>query len=152
MSRRSVWERIAERAVTGAAEAMFPVNSLGAPDWREADVPRRMIEFFNELPAKSRRLMLLLFNVLELATPLLGPALRPFSRLSINRRNALIQRWRHSRVYLFRFVGDSVKMTLTMIYLSHPAVERHVGVYKTCEHPLDVHPIELRSGALEAHR
>ena len=152
MGRRGIWERIAERAVTGAAEAMFPVNSLGAPDWREADVPRRMMEFFDELPAKSRRLMLLLFNVLELGTPLLAPALRPFSRLPPERRNALIRRWRRSRIYLFRFVGDSVKMMLTMIYLSHPAVERHIGAYKTCDHPLDLHPIELRTGAREAHR
>ena len=152
MRGRSIWERIAERAVTGAAEAMFPVNSFGAPDWREADVPRRTMEFFDELPAKSRRLMLLLFNVLEMATPLLAPALRSFSRLPLERRNALIQGWRRSRIYLLRFVGDSVKMILTMIYLSHPAVERHIGVYKTCDHPLDLHQIELRSGALEAHR
>ena len=145
-------ERIVERAVSGAAEAVFPVNSLGAPDWREAEIPRRMLEFFDELPKKSRRLMLLLYVVLELGTPFLAPALHTFSRLRLDRRIALIRRWRGSRFYLLRFVGDGIKMTLTMMYLSHPAVERYIGVYKTCDHPLDAHQMELRLGALETHR
>jgi hypothetical protein len=148
--RPGVWWRVAERCVAGAAEAMFPENSLGAPDWREARVVERMIEHLHELPPRPRRMLLFLFGFVELAAPLLVPGLHRFSRLSVARRTRAIRRWRASRLYPFRLVGDGLKMTLTMIYLAHPAVARHMGEYKTCSNPFDPHPVEIRPGALQA--
>jgi hypothetical protein len=141
--------RIVARGIAGAAEAMFPANDLGAPDWREARVVDRMLEHLAELPARPRRMILFLFAIVELAAPLLVPGLGLFSRLSVERRLRAIRRWRASRLYPLRMLGDGLKMTLTMIYLSNPAVARHMGEYKTCANPADPYLIEIRPGALE---
>jgi hypothetical protein len=145
----NLWLRIAARGIEASAEALFPANGLGAPDWRAARVTERLLDHLDELPPRPRRLLLLLFVFVELAAPLLVPALGRFSRLGPERRARAIRRWRASRLYWLRLVGDGLKMTLTMMYLSHPAVARHIGEYKTCEHPADPHPMEIRPGALE---
>jgi hypothetical protein len=138
-----------ERGIAGAAEALFPENDLGAPDWREARVVERMLGYLDELPPRPRRMLLFLFGFVELAAPLLVPGLHRFSRLSRERRTEAIRRWRASRLYALRLIGDGLKMTLTMTYLSHPSVERHIGQYKTCVNPDDPHSTEIRPGALE---
>jgi hypothetical protein len=142
--------RVAARGIGGAAEAMFPVNDIGAPDWRDTRMVERMLEHLDELPLRPRRLLLFLFVFVEVAAPLLVPGLRFYSRASVARRTAAIRRWRASGIYPIRLLGDGLKMTLTMIYFSHPAVARYTGEYKTCANPYDMHPVEIRPDALEA--
>lgn len=148
MANTLVW-RLARNGIHGAAEALFPVNDLGAPDFREACVVERMMEHLEELPPSPRRMLLFLFVLVELAAPLLVPSLARFSKTPLERRTRAIRRWRRSKLYPFRMVGDGLKMTLTMMYLAHPSVARHIGEYKTCSNPADTYPVEIRAGALE---
>jgi len=125
-------QRHAEAGLSAAAEALFPVNDLGAPDYRTTDVVARMLSYLRLLPARQRRLILSLFALLELGAPLL--LLRPgrFSRLPVGTREQAIRRFRASRFLPLRVIGDAVKASMTMMYMSHPAALAHVGEFSGC--------------------
>ena len=131
------WRRRALDGVAAVAEAMFPVNDLGAPDWKTAEVVPRTQLYVEALPPAQGRLVLALFVFVELAAPLLVPALGRFSRLSLERRTAALRRWRSSRWAPLRLVGDALKAAMSMVYLSHPLVSAFLGEYKTCARPAD---------------
>jgi hypothetical protein len=131
------WRRRALDGIAAAAEAMFPPNDLGAPDWQAAEVVPRTLLYVEALPLPQGRLVLALFLFVELAAPLLVPSLRRFSRLSLERRTAALRRWRGSRWAPLRLVGDALKAALSMVYLSHPLVSAFIGEYKTCARPAD---------------
>ena len=123
--------------ITAAAEVLFPENDLGLPDWRETALVSRTMGYVENLPRPSRSLLVFLFFVVEWAAPILAPGLRRFSRRSPERRLAAIRRWRASRFYLLRQIGDSIKAVLTMMYLSHPKAIAAIGTYKHCVNPDD---------------
>jgi len=131
------WRRRTLDGVAAVAEAMFPPNDLGAPDWKAAEVVPRTLLYAEALPPQQGRLVLALFLLVELAAPLLVPDLRRFSRLSRERRTAALRRWRSSRWAPLRLVGDALKAALSMVYLSHPLVSAFLGEYKTCARPAD---------------
>jgi hypothetical protein len=122
--------RFARPGLQASAEALFPVNTLGAPDYQTTDLVPRMFEYLALLPQRQRRLLLALFALVELAPPLLFAGPRRFSRLSVGRREALVRRWRVSRVLFLRLLGDAVKASTTMMYMSHPAALHYVGVQR----------------------
>jgi len=126
--------RVALRGFAAAAEALYPENDLGAPDWRDTEMVARAERWFVALPPKPRALLLALFSGLELGTPLLGRRWRAFSRLPVLERTALVRRWRASSIAPLKLLGDSIKSATSMIYLSHPAALRHVGQLKACDH------------------
>jgi hypothetical protein len=130
-------QRHAEAGLSATAEALFPVNDLGAPDYRTTDVVARMLSYLRLVPARQRRLLLSLFALVELGAPLL--LLRPgrFSRLPVGVREQAIRRFRASSLLPIRIVGDALKASMTMMYMSHPAALAHVGVFSGCGRALD---------------
>lgn len=128
--------RLASRGAAAAAEALFPKNNLGAPDWESAEVVPRLEGYLGELPPRSRRLILLLFTAVEL-WPLLALRVRRFSRLRPEARLGFVRRWRASRLYPIRLIGESTKAVLTMMYLSHPEALRYIGAYTVSPRPGD---------------
>ena len=124
-------------SIAAVAEALFPPNDLGLPDWRETELVPRTCSYISNLPRPARGLLVLLFVVVEWAAPVLAPGLRRFSKRSRSRRLAAIRRWRASRFYLIRQIGDSLKAVLSMMYLSHPKAIVAIGIYKHCENPED---------------
>ncbi|MHB8872177.1 MAG: hypothetical protein ACYC8T_00680 [Myxococcaceae bacterium] len=113
--------------LTAVAEAMFPPNAYGAPDWREAEVVPRTLAYLEELPAMPRRLILALFTAVELSAPVLVGCRSRFSRLPVNRRTEAIRALRESGFSPKRLIGDALKATMTMMYVSHPKVMAHIG-------------------------
>jgi hypothetical protein len=132
----------AEAGLSATAEALFPVNDLGAPDYRTTDIVARMLSYLRLLPARQRRLLLYLFAFVELGAPLL--LLRPgrFSRLPVARREEAIRRFRASSLLPVRVVGDALKAAMTMMYMSHPAALEHVGAFRGCGHALEARGTE----------
>ena len=128
-------------------EALFPENDLGAPDYRETDLEERILEYLRMVPARARRLLLLLFIGAELAAPLLVPCLSRFSSLPVTDREAAVRRWRRSRLLPLRILGDALKATTTLLYMSHPAALRHVGAFAACDAPTDLQLAAGPSGA-----
>jgi hypothetical protein len=126
-------ERRVEDGIRGAAEGLFPENDFGAPDFRDTDLVRRTREWMDELPPPQRRLLVLLFFTVELLTPILLFVPRRFSRLTPERRAEAVRRWRRSRFFFLRLLGDALKASTTMIYMSHPSVVAHIGEYRRGE-------------------
>ncbi|MEB2313654.1 MAG: hypothetical protein OZ921_16150 [Sorangiineae bacterium] len=149
MSERGPLSRILRTSIAATSEAMFPENDLGAPDWKSTDLVARTLSYLEELPPYNRRLVTLLFLLIELGAVLLGAGLRRFSKLPASRRTDLIRGWRRSSFEPYRMVGDSVKAVTTMMYMSHLAVVRYIEEYRACEHPLDEHRIETRAGVFD---
>ncbi len=113
--------------LTAVAEALFPPNAYGAPDWREAEVVPRTLAYLEELPAMPRRLMLALFTAIELSAPVLVGCRSRFSRLPVRRRVEALRTLRASQFAPRRLIGDALKATMTMMYVSHPKVMAHIG-------------------------
>lgn len=137
--------------IEGAAAALFPPNDLGAPDWRQTDMAERAMIWIDALPPTQHLLLLTLFVLLELVLSwLLFVGLGRFSRLPVERRTAAIRRWRTSRLYLVQMLGMGIKASLTMIYVSHPAVLTYLGQYAACDRPEDPLRVAVRLDALSA--
>jgi len=144
------WHRPLTAGVAAASEATFPQNAIGAPDWKSTDMVRRTFEYLDELPPPQRRLLEALFIFVELATVVLAGRFRRFSKLPVEVRTAAIRRWRASRWLAFRLLGDAIKATMTMIYMSHPSVIRYIEEYRCCARPLD--PLKIPVRELQAAR
>lgn len=135
--------RRAVDAIAASSEALFPANAIGAPDYQATDMVRRTLEYLTLLPRAQRRLLLTLFVVVELGTPVLTLRFRRFSRLSVERRERVVRGWRRSRFLALRLLGDALKATTTMLYMSHPAALAYVGAPSAGEPPRD--EVALRS-------
>ncbi len=142
------WANRVRDGITALSEATFPENDLGAPDWKSTDMVRRTFEYLEELPPPQRRLLSLLFLFVELGALVLVLGFRRFSRIAPLRRAAIIRRWRRSRLLPLRMLGDAVKATTTMMYMSHPSVAAYIGEYRVCSHPDDPLRIDVRPDAL----
>jgi len=128
-------ERHAIAGLAASAEALFPSNDYGAPDYRDTDLVARTIDYWRLLPRRQARLVLLLFAVVELAAPLFVTRWRRFSRLPVERREEAVRTLRASRWLAVRILGDALKATLTLLYMSHPAALRYVGAPVRHEEP-----------------
>jgi hypothetical protein len=148
LARGFVW-RHSRAGIAAAAEALFPVNDYGAPDWQSTEMVERTHAYLEALPREQRRLLTMLFVVLELGTLVLVRGFRRYSRVDLERRAEIIRGWRRSRFLPFRIVGDAVKATTTIIYMSHPLALAHIGAYKTCDRPDDPLPFRVDPGALD---
>ena len=145
-------ERSAHQGLAATAEALFPENGYGAPDYKTTDLVPRTLAYLEELPAPQRRLLLALFALVELAAPFLIFGFARFSRLPRARRETAVRDFRQSRLLPLRLLGDALKATTTMIYMSHPAALAHIGSYAACARPADPLQVPVRPGALPGMR
>lgn len=136
--------------VRGTAEALFPINTVGAPDYESTNLVQRTQDYVRGLPPTQRPLVALMFIGIELGAPFIAGGLRRFSRQSPERRVLAVHRWRTSWLFPLRMLGDAVKATLGMIYLSHPTLLRHIGEYKPFANPGDAFDVDIRSPDGEA--
>jgi hypothetical protein len=139
-------ERAYESGLSGTAEALFP-RSDTAPDFQDTDLIARSFAYVASLPPPQRKLLKLLFIAVELCAPVLAPGLRRFSRRTPERRRADVNGWLVSWVYPLRLLGDGLKTTLQMIYLSHPSAVAHIGEYKVSTVPGDAFQVAVRGTA-----
>jgi hypothetical protein len=137
----------AKDAIRAASEALFPKNAIGAPDFLEAEMETRTWAYLELLPNTQRNLITMLFVFLELIAPLLALRFGRYSKLSPEARCEVVRRFRGSKNYLVKLIGDSVKAVLTMIYMAHPSVVRHIGQFSACAHE-DGFSVEVRRDAL----
>jgi hypothetical protein len=142
------FERSMLSGLSGTAEALFPENDYGAPDHRTTDLVPRTLEYLAELPVSQRRLLTTLFVLVELAAPFLIVGFRRFSRLSSDRRVNSVRAWRRSRVLPLRLLGDALKATMTLVYMSHPLALAYVGAFAASPRPLDRLQVPVRADAL----
>jgi hypothetical protein len=126
-------ERLLAAGITGASEGLFPQNDFGAPDHRDAEMLERTRDYIDELPPQQGLMLVFLFVALELLAPFLLGMPRRFSRMTPTQRANAVRGWRRSRFFLLRVLGDAVKASTTMMYMSHPKVVAHIGEYRTCE-------------------
>lgn len=114
-----------------AAEAMFPPGGA-LPSGREAGVTANLDDYLLGVPPRMRRLMRLLFALVEHAT-VVFPAPPPrgrrrFSSLGPAQRSAVLEAWRTSRLFPRRLVFTSLRALLTNGYVADPAVLASLGL------------------------
>ncbi len=130
------WARLTVRGLRAAAEALFPPNELGAPDWQQAEIVPRTLQWLGRLPLRQRVELGLLFAAWELLPLVLGPA-PPLSWMSPARRLALLQACRASKLRPKKLLADALKASTSMMYLSHPRALTYIGLRKACANPAD---------------
>lgn len=140
--------RTALAGFQAVCEAFYPDNDLGAPSWRDADMVARAARHWDALPPGSRYLVETLFASMQLGGAALAPGLGPLSRVPVEKRAAMFSAWKKSRVWPLRFAAEALKSATTMLYMSHPAVMRHVGITKACGDEA-LHGVPVRKGAFD---
>jgi hypothetical protein len=126
--------RLAAREVAfldAAAEALFPPGGAMPISGAEAGIPRWVDHYFETLHPRQRRLIRLLFLFFEQATfffPAPGGlgGFRRFSALGPPQREAVLEAWATSPLFLRRLVFMALRAVLTMAYLGHPTILRHL--------------------------
>jgi len=114
-----------------AADAMFPPGGP-LPSGRDARVAEGLDAYLRVVPARMRRLMRLLFALLEHAT-LVFPAPPPrgrrrFSSLARAQRAAVLEAWRTSDVFARRLVFTSLRALLVNAYVADRGVLSALGL------------------------
>ncbi len=118
--------------IRAAALASYPPGGAIPPSGVEAGIPEYVDRFVAAQPPATRRLMRLLFLLVEHAT-LVFPApgrggFRRFSRLDEEQQVAYLRGWQKSRLLPRRLVFVSLRAILTMGYFGDPAVLRALGL------------------------
>jgi hypothetical protein len=140
--------RLAVDGLSATVEALYPVNDYGAPDFRTTDMVDRTLAYWSDLPRRQRRLLMALYALVELAAIVLVFGFRRFSRLRVSRREEVVRGFRASRLLPLRLIGDALKASTTVIYMSHPAVLAYVGMRTPCERPSDPLKVVVDHGVL----
>jgi hypothetical protein len=109
---------------------MFPEGGAIPESGSDAGVPEFVDRYVGSVPSRVRRLMRLLFFLVEHAT-LVSWAPPPrgwrrFSSLGHEQRVAALEGWRASRLFPRRLVFTSLRAILTMGYFADPAVLRRL--------------------------
>lgn len=109
-------------------EALFPPGGAVEVSGLDARVSRYVDRLVSASQPRTRLLMRLLFFLIEHGT-LIFPApggvrgLRRFSSLDLDRRVAVLEAWRTSRMAPRRLVFTSLRALLTLGYFAHPPVQ-----------------------------
>lgn len=117
--------------VAAVAEAVFPRGGAIEPSGLDAGIPGYVDRLVAVSHPRQRRLMRLLFFLVEHGT-LLFPApggwrgFRRFSALSLEQRVAVLEAWRTSSLFPRRLVFTSLRAIATMGYFADPAVLRRL--------------------------
>lgn len=118
--------------IDAAAEATFPPGGMIPPSGSEAGIAANTDRWLAAVHPRMRRLMRLLFFLIEHATlvfPTSGwRGFRRFSSQSAEQRIAALDGWRTSRLFVRRLVFASLRAILTMGYFAHPPVLRQLGL------------------------
>lgn len=143
--------RTVRGGIAATAEATFPENDFGAPDWKQTQLVERTLNYIELVPPRARLLLTVLYAVIELGGPFLLAGFGRFSSLSVQRRDAAMHRWGKSSFFLYRVLYDGLMAQLKMMYLSHFHVQRHLGVWKACERTIDPCETPIRSNVFDAN-
>jgi len=116
-----------ELAVVGAlAAVMFPPGNALGVDASRAEVMKGVDALLGDTldPGMARSFRYLLRGIEWGTVPLVG---RRFSRCSLGKRQALMERWDRPGSWVGRVTGASVRAVLGMAYFNHPDVLDAVG-------------------------
>lgn len=106
--------------------------------------------YLRQLPEPPRQLVYLLFLTIEWLAPFLLAGVGRFSNRSLALRERAIGRWSRSRFFLYGVISEGLKAQLTMTYMSHPLVQQHMGVWKTCARDQDPYNTPVRTDVFSA--
>ncbi len=118
--------------ISSAAEAMYPPGGTIPSSGLDANLPSYIDRLMRASRPQTRRLMHLLFILMEHAT-LFFPApgrggMRRFSALEAEQRVAVLDGWAGSALFVRRVVFTSLRAVLTLGYFAHPPVLRTLGI------------------------
>lgn len=131
-----------------AANAFFPEGGPIPLSGSEANVVDYFDDYVNRAQPAQQLLMRLLFAFIELGPLVFGPRFRPFSRLSPEDRIRFLDGARESRIYFRRVSFVSLRALMTMAYLSHPEVARHMKMEPSTDpYDMDVAHTPVRGGS-----
>lgn len=130
--------------ISSVAEVMFPAGGAIPFSGLDAKIPRYADRFLAALEPSVRIQIRALFALFEHVT-IFFPApgwrgFRRFSSLNLEQREVVMQGWSQSPVFLRQIIFTALRAVLTMGYLGHPTVMRH----------LRVAPFEIESPICEA--
>jgi hypothetical protein len=133
-----------EQALVGAvADAFFPPGGPIPISGREADVPRYFDGYLRRSARTQAFLLRLLFAFTELSPLLFGPRRARFTRLTPEEQIAFLDGAFQSSIYFRRVAFISFRAVMTMAYLAHDGVARHMRM------TADTDPFQIGARVLE---
>jgi hypothetical protein len=118
--------------INSTAEVMFPADGAIPFSGLEADLPGYADRFLAALEPRIRwqiRALFALFEHVTLVFPAPGwTGMRRFSSLTFQQRELVLQGWSQSPWFIRQIIFTALRAVLTMGYLGHPVVMRHLRV------------------------
>lgn len=120
-----------QQILAAVGEVLFPAGVFaidGRDPWVLAEIDRIAATTFDALHARGFRYVL---RSLEFGTIVRQG--RPFSRLSVERRRAVLETWGDPDVLPRRVAWDSLRVVFGMAFFAHPKVIAEMGWRVGCE-------------------
>lgn len=118
--------------LNATAEVLFPPDGAIPFSGLDADIPSYADRFLSALEPRVRlqiRLLFAFFEHVTLFIPASGlTGFRRFSALSFEQRELVMQGWSQSPNFWRQLIFTALRAVLTMGYLGHPVVARHLRV------------------------
>jgi hypothetical protein len=124
----STLNRMEQTLIAAVGDAFFPAVGPFPRSGREADVLGYFDAYLRRCRSTERALLHLLMVFTELSPVLFGPRHVPFTRLSPPEQEEFLRGAFHSSIYFRRVGFTSLRALMTMAYLAHPDIARHIGV------------------------
>ena len=113
--------------VCAIGEALLPGGGEIPLSSAEARVPEFVDNYVAMAPTLTRRLMFMLFFLMEHATYLFAFTTHRLSDLDVDARIRYLDGWEKSRLYMRRLAFTSLRAIYGMAYLGCPDVEKAMG-------------------------
>lgn len=114
--------------VRAIGEALLPEGGDIPFSAEQAEVPRFVDNYLDGVPTLTRRLIYMLFFLMEHATYIFAFTTRRLSEMDVNARVRYLEGWENSRLYARRLAFTSLRAIYGMAYLAHPEVEKAMGM------------------------
>jgi len=114
--------------VCAIGEALMPEGGDIPPSAEQAGVPEFVDDYLDGVPTLTRRLIHMLFFLMEHATYFFAFTTRRLSEMDVKARIRYLEGWENSRFYARRLAFTSLRAIYGMAYLAHPEVEKAMGV------------------------
>ncbi len=108
-------------------EALLPEGGDIPFSAKQARVPEFIEEYMSGVPALTRRLIKMLFFLMEHATYLFAFTTQRLSKLDVEKRIKYLDGWERSRFYARRLAFTSLRAIYGMAYIGNPDVEKAMG-------------------------
>lgn len=132
------------QALDALADTMFPAGGAIPYSGQDVNVTEYVLEHLHKVPRQEGELITLVILLYEHILPKLTGKGWTFSSMPESQRAELLEQLHNTPVFPLRFLNITIRMFLSLAYLSDERVLREMGFFKRYAYPGDPRNIDIR--------